>query len=291
MSQETTESKTVLDRTVTQPISLVKTVVFHTGFILAVLLIASPLILAAIMSTQTVQQVFDATFVSIGDKGIDNYIAAITEHNIAGFMFNSIIMAVILVVGKIVVSLLAALALVYYQFRFKNLLFFFILITLMFPVPVRIVPLFELMVDLNWTNTMAALTLPYLASATSVFLLRQQFRSIPASMAESAKLDGVGPIKFLLRVLVPMSKGMIAGLAVIHFVAAWNQYLWPLLVINNESQQVVQVGIKFLQSVRLSGQTDWGLIMAATILTLLIPLLVLLIARKPLLETFGVQPK
>ncbi|WP_394338276.1 MULTISPECIES: carbohydrate ABC transporter permease [unclassified Halorubrum] len=250
---------------------------------------ASPLLLAFVMSTQTVPEVYDITNVGIGSDGLANYVEVFTTYGMASYMFNSLVMSIVVTVAKIAVSLLAAVALVFYDFRFKNAIFFLILFTLMFPVPVRIVPLYEMMAALGWTNTLLALTGPYVASATAVFLLRQHFMSIPDSLVESAKVDGVGPLRFLWDVLIPMSRGMISGLSVITFIYAWNQYLWPLIVISDQNKQVVQVGMKYLQSVGNAGQTDWGLIMAGAVLTLLPPLLALIVFRGPLLETFGLS--
>nr|WP_255488434.1 ABC transporter permease subunit [Natronolimnobius sp. AArcel1] len=200
-------------------------------------------------------------------------------------------MSIIIVVGKLAISLLAALAIVYYRFPFKNLMFMLILFTLMLPVPVRFVPLFNIVTDLGWYNSMLALTIPYLASATTVFLLRQHFLSIPASIVEQAKLDGIGPLKFLIYVLIPMSKGMLAGVSVIMFIYAWNQYLWPLVIIDSQAQQVTQVGITLLQGDIQAGELQWSIVMAGAIITLIPPLLALIAFRKPLLETFGVQQK
>ncbi|OYR43624.1 glycerol-3-phosphate ABC transporter permease [Halorubrum sp. Ea1] len=261
----------------------------HLGLIGSILLMASPLLLAFVMSTQTVPEVYDITNVGIGSDGLANYVEVFTTYGMASYMFNSLVMSIVVTVAKIAVSLLAAVALVFYDFRFKNAIFFLILFTLMFPVPVRIVPLYEMMAALGWTNTLLALTGPYVASATAVFLLRQHFMSIPDSLVESAKVDGVGPLRFLWDVLIPMSRGMISGLSVITFIYAWNQYLWPLIVISDQNKQVVQVGMKYLQSVGNAGQTDWGLIMAGAVLTLLPPLLALIVFRGPLLETFGLS--
>jgi sn-glycerol 3-phosphate transport system permease protein len=263
----------------------------HAALVGSILLMASPLLLALVMSTQSIGEVYDVTFLGLGSEGLSNYVEVLTTYELARYMVNSLVMSVIIVVGKLAVSLLAAMALVYYDFRYKNAVFFFILFTLMFPVPVRIVPLFELMVDLGWANTLLALTGPYVASATAVFLLRQHFQTIPTSLVESAQLDGVGPVTFLRRVLVPMSRGMLTGLAVIEFIYAWNQYLWPLIVINDQRKQVVQVGMKYLQSVGTAGQTDWALIMAGAVLTLLPPLVVLVAFRGPLLTTLGLHQK
>jgi sn-glycerol 3-phosphate transport system permease protein len=252
----------------------------------AVVILASPILFAIVVSTQSITQIYDVTNVLPGSEAITNYRTVLVDYNMLRYIFNSFVMAVIVVIAKIALSLLAALALVYYNFRFENLVFMFILFTLMLPVPVRIVPLFELMVDMGWSNTLIGLTGPYIASATAVFLLRQHFRSLPESYAETARLDDVGPIQFLIYVLVPMSRGMITGLVVITFISTWNQYLWPLIVISDNSKQVAQVGLKFLQGAGM-GQTDWGLIMAGAVLTLIPPLCLLVLFRNQLLKTFG----
>ncbi|WP_353633857.1 carbohydrate ABC transporter permease [Halobacterium sp. NMX12-1] len=263
----------------------------HLGLVAAIALMASPLVLAVVMSTQTTTEVYQVTNLGIGSRGLSNYQAALTEHNFATYMVNSLVMSVVVVVAKVALSLLAALALVYYELPYERAVFMFILLTLLLPVPVRIVPLFQLMADLGWTNTLLALTGPYVASATAVFLFRQHFLSIPDSLVETARVDGVGPLRFLFGVLVPMSRGMIAGVCVITFIYAWNQFLWPLVAVTDKSSQVVQVGIRYIQGSAQAGLTQWGLIMAAAVLTLLPPLLVLLALHRPLLETFAIQQK
>ncbi|MDR5672189.1 ABC transporter permease subunit [Halalkaliarchaeum sp. AArc-GB] len=263
----------------------------HVGLIVSISLMALPLILAALMSTQSVAEIYDVTNLAPGSDAYGNYYRVMTDFNMWTYLINSTIMALAIVVGKVGLSLLAALALVYYDFPYKNATFMFVLFTLMLPVPVRIVPLFELMVNLDWTNTMLAITMPYLASATAVFLFRQHFMSIPASIVEAAKLDDVGGLRFLIFVLIPMSKGMIAGISVITYIYAWNQYLWPLAVISSQDQQVVQVGLKSLEGTAAAGQIEWGLIMAGAMIALVPPLVVLIVLHKPLLETFGLQQK
>jgi sn-glycerol 3-phosphate transport system permease protein len=200
-------------------------------------------------------------------------------------------MSVIIVVGKLLISLLAALVIVYYRFPYKNAVFLFVLFTLLLPVPVRFVPLYRLVVEMGWNNSFLAITVPYLASATTVFILRQHFLSIPASLVEAAKLDGVGPLEFLRSVLVPMSRGILVGVSVIMFVYAWNQYLWPLVVIDTEGQQVAQVGLNLLRGQASSGEVAWSMVMAGSVLTLIPPLALLVLFRRPLLETFTIQQK
>ncbi len=261
----------------------------HLGLVSAIGLVSTPLLLAVVMSTQSTAEVYQVTNIGIGSQGLRNYWLVITEYNFGTYMLNSLLMSIIIVVGKVSLSLLAALALVYYEFPYERAVFMFILLTLLLPVPVRIVPLFQLMVDLGWTNTLIALTGPYIASATAVFLFRQHFMSIPTSLVETARLDGVGPLRFLKDVLIPMSRGMIAGVSVITFIYAWNQFLWPLVAVTDKSQQVVQVGIRYLQGSAQAGLTQWGLIMAGAVLALIPPLVILVGLRGPLLETFDIQ--
>ncbi|MBC9988147.1 carbohydrate ABC transporter permease [Haloferax sp. AS1] len=263
----------------------------HGGIVFAILLMASPLLLAIIMSTQSTTEVYQVTNLGLGSRGLSNYSDALVNYEFSTYMLNSFVMSVVVVVGKVTLSLFAALALVYYRFPYERAVFMFILLTLLLPVPVRIVPLFQLMADLGWTNSLLALTGPYIASATAVFLFRQQFTGIPASLVEVARLDGVGPLTFLFRVLVPMSRGMIAGVCVITFIYTWNQFLWPLVVVTDKSSQVVQVGIRYLQGSAQAGLTQWGLIMAGAVLALLPPLVVLVVLHRPLLRTLTIQQK
>ena len=266
-------------------------VLIHGGLILSILLMGLPLILALIMSTQNTTEVYQVTNIGIGSEGLSNYETALGRFNFGQYIINSIIMSAIIVVGKVALSLFAALALVYYKLPYERAIFMFLLLTLLLPVPVRIVPLFDLMSRLGWGNTVMAITGPYIASATAVFLFRQHFMSIPASLVENAHLDGVGPLTFLWEVLIPMSKGMIAGVSVITFIYSWNQYLWPLIIMSDQSKQVVQVGLRFLQAASQSGLTQWGLIMAGAIIALLPPLVVLIVMHRPLLETLAIQQK
>lgn len=291
MATNTETDPTATDKSLTMTERLPDKLLMHVGIIVSIVAMAAPLVLAIIMSTQTTSEVYEVTNLGIGSQGLSNYQAVLSEYQFATYMLNSLVMSVVIVVGKVGISLLAALALVYYELPYERAIFMFILLTLLLPVPVRIVPLFQLMADLGWTNTLIALTGPYIASATAVFLFRQHFMSIPSSLVETAKMSGIGPVKFLFQVLIPMSKGMIAGVCVITYIYAWNQYLWPLVAVTDKSSQVVQVGIRYLQGSAQAGLTQWGLIMAGACIALLPPLLVLIILHRPLLKTFAIQQK
>jgi sn-glycerol 3-phosphate transport system permease protein len=263
----------------------------HVLLGVAVFVIVFPVIVAAIVSTKPQGIVTSLADRLPGRHAAANYRTALFGYAFWRFLLNSFLMSIVIVVGKLTLSVLAALAIVYYRIPYKNLVFLFILFTLMLPVPVRFVPLFQLVNDLGWGNSLLAITVPYLASATTVFILRQHFLSIPSSIVETAKIDGVGPITFLLNVLIPMSKGVLVGVSIIMFVFAWNQYLWPLVIIDSEANQVTQVGLSLLEGDVQGGQAQWSLVMAGSMLTLFPPLVLLVLFRKPLLTTFAIQEK
>lgn len=263
----------------------------HAQLAFLTFLVVFPIVVALVVSTKPQGIVTSLGDLVPGTYAVENYREALVDYNFGRFMWNSLLMSVVVVVGKLVVSLCAAMAIVYYRVPYKDFVFLFVLFTLLLPVPVRFIPLFQLMNDLGWGNSLLAITVPYLASATTVFILRQHFLSIPTSIVETAKLDGVGPVKFLLYVLVPMSRGVLVGVSIIMFVYAWNQYLWPLVIIDSEANQVAQVGLQLLQGDVQGGQLSWSLVMAGSMLTLLPPLALMIAFREPLLETFSIQQK
>ncbi|WP_123622811.1 carbohydrate ABC transporter permease [Halorubrum sp. CSM-61] len=263
----------------------------HFQLLLLVVVVVFPIAVALAVSTKQSGVVTSVVDLFPGGNAVENYREVLVDYQFGRFMWNSLAMSVVIVVGKLIISVFAAMAIVYYRVPYKDLVFLFILFTLLLPVPVRFIPLFQLMNDLGWSNTILAITVPYLASATTVFILRQHFLSIPTSIVETAKLDGVGPLKFMLFVLLPMSKGVLVGVSIIMFVYAWNQYLWPLIIIDSEANQVAQVGLQLLQGDVQGGQLSWSLVMAGSTLTLLPPLLLMIVFRKPLLETFSIQQK
>jgi sn-glycerol 3-phosphate transport system permease protein len=264
--------------------------VVHGLLAVLVLLLLFPVLVAVLVSTKESGIVTGLADLAPGGHAYENYYRALVELEFYRYMLNSLVMASVIVVGKLAVSLLAVLAIVYYRIPYKNLVFLFVLFTLLLPVPVRFVPLYRLVTGLGWNNTALAITVPYLASATTVFILRQHFLSIPASLVENAKLDGVGPLEFLWRVLIPMSRGILVGVSVIIFVYAWNQYLWPLVIVGDDLQ-VAQVGIGQLQGQAQAGDVAWALTMTGSVLTLVPPLVLLVLFRKPLLQTFSIQRK
>jgi len=260
----------------------------HLVLILVALVVASPIIFALIKSTQSTAQIstYPPSF-SVGNSAIENYTVAWERYNLGRLMGNTFAVAISVMVGKTILSLLAALALVYFDFRFKGLIFVFILVTLMMPVPVRIVPLFKFVSSLGWGNSFWALTVPFLASATGTFLFRQHFMSIPTSLVDAARVDGVGPMRFLWQILLPMSLNTVGAMAVIEFVYLWNQYLWPLIIISSNDNQMIQMGVKRLTSGGPEGMVHWGISMAGVVITMLPPLIMFILLQEQFMRGFA----
>jgi sn-glycerol 3-phosphate transport system permease protein len=190
----------------------------------------------------------------------------------------SFISAMVIALGKIAISLLSAFAIVYFRFPFRKVVFWAVFVTLMLPVEVRIGPTYEVVSQLHLLNTYAGLTVPLIASATATFLFRQFFLTVPEELAEAARIDGAGPLRFFRDVLLPLSATPIAALFVIQFIYGWNQYLWPLLVTTNEDLYPVVLGIKRL--VAGEAYTEWNVVMATAMLAMLPPALVVLLMQR-----------
>jgi sn-glycerol 3-phosphate transport system permease protein len=264
--------------------------VAHLVLIVGVALVAFPLVVTLIASTQTAQQIVQQAPMSLipGTNLIESYRTALfggqSEYGsriapVAPMMWTSLLSALTIAIGKIIISLLSAFAFVYFRFPGRTLCFWMIFVTLMLPVEVRIGPTYEVVSNLGMLNTFAGLTVPLVASATATFLFRQFFLTVPDELVEAARIDGAGPIRFFLDVLIPLSATSIAALFVIQFIYGWNQYLWPLLVTTDESRYPIVMGIKRM----ISGgdaANEWNVIMATAILAMLPPALVVLFMQK-----------
>ena len=187
-------------------------------------------------------------------------------------------MAVVIALGKIVISVLSAFAVVFFRFPFRRTAFWIIFITLMLPVEVRIIPTYAVMSDLHMINTFSGLTIPLIASATATLLFRQIFAAIPDELVEAARMDGAGPLRFLRDILMPVSAANIAALFVILFIYGWNQYLWPLLVATTPNLDTIVIGITRMISVE--GETDWCGVMATAMLALMPPVIVVVAMQR-----------
>jgi sn-glycerol 3-phosphate transport system permease protein len=258
-----------------------RTFVIHALLVSCVAVVAFPLYYAFVISTQDLQQVVQRPPRLLPSTHIlENYTEAWQKSNMGRMLFNSAVMAVTVALGKIVISMLSAFAIVYFSFRGRILCFWMIFITLMLPVPVRLMSTYEVIGTLGWLNTYQGLTIPLMASATATFLFRQFYLTIPNEMAEAAQLDGAGPLRFLWSFLLPLSWANIAALFVVLFIFGWNQYLWPLMITNTEAMRTVVIGLEGLIPRSGTELPTWNLIMAGAMMALLPPVAVIVFMQR-----------
>jgi sn-glycerol 3-phosphate transport system permease protein len=261
----------------------------HAVLLLGVLVIAFPVYLALVASTQTAEQIASSNPLSLipGDNFINTYRLALFGGKTYGgstiaagwpMMWVSLVMALVIAIGKIAISLLSAFAIVYFRFPLKNVVFWMIFITLMLPVEVRIGPTYEVISNLGMLNSYAGLTVPLIASATATFLFRQFFLTVPDELVEAARIDGAGSMRFFFDILLPLSKTSMAALFVIQFIYGWNQYLWPLMVTTSEDMYPIVLGIK--RAIFGEVYIEWNVVMATAILAMLPPALVVILMQK-----------
>ena len=263
-----------------------KEILTHIALIFVVLVVLAPVLFALAKSTQTRAEVYRfPPMLGPGSAGLLNYKIVWHQFDLGLYMKNTLIVAGIVMLFKTAFSMTAGMGLVYYDFPFKEIIFYFILFTLMMPTEIMIVALFNLVSDLGWGDSYAALTVPFLASATGVFLFRQHFSSIPSDLADAARVDGAGPMRFLWSVLIPMSWNTIAALALIQFIYMWNMYIWPLVIIRDNDRQLIQVGLRALTNQQ--DTTNWGWVMAAAIMAMIPPMLIFILLHEQFTKGFA----
>jgi len=260
----------------------------HLILIVAVIVFAFPVYFAFIGSTWDASTIGRGQMpLTPGPNLVENYTNSLTSarggriigNPVQALLWNSLMMAVAIAVGKIFISILSAYAVAFFKFPLRMFFFAMIFLTLMLPIEVRIAPTYKVMSDLGLINTFAGLTIPLMASATGTLLFRQFFLTIPDEYVEAAKIDGAGPLRFFWSIALPLSRTNIAALFVILFIYGWNQYLWPLLVTTSRDMETIVIGI-----VKMMGsgeaQTDWNIIMSSTVLALLPPVLVVVLMQQ-----------
>jgi sn-glycerol 3-phosphate transport system permease protein len=272
------------------------TVFAHAVLLAGVLVVALPIWLAFVASTEPTENVLKAPIpVWPGDHLWANY-ASVLGQGVTGsssgpvgeMLLNSLVMALGIALGKIAISILSAFAIVYFRFPLRMLAFWTIFLTLMLPVEVRILPTFAVVADLGLLNSYLGLTVPLIASATATFLFRQFFLTVPDELTEAARIDGAGPLKFFWDILLPLSRTNLAALFVILFIYGWNQYLWPLLITTDEHMYTIVMGIQRMVTAA-EAEPLWNYVMAVSMLAMLPPVVVVILMQrwfvKGLIET------
>ena len=259
----------------------------HAVLLLGLAVVLFPVYVAFVASSLPIQDILDAPMTLVpGPDLVTNYrnvlalgTAGTNGQSVAAMMLNSLVMAVAIAVGKIAISLPSAYAVTFFRFPLRRLCFWAIFVTLMLPVEVRIIPTYKIASDLGLIDTYPGLVLPLIASATATLLFRQFFLTIPDELIEAAKIDGAGPWRFLIHMVIPLSQTNIAALFVILFIYGWNQYLWPLLVTNTPAMTTIVIDIRQMIG-NGDAQTAWHLVMATALLALLPPIAVVLAMQR-----------
>lgn len=262
----------------------------HAILILGTLFMGLPVWVAFMTSTHAPETILRTGLQFLpGGQGLQTYREVLFEpggvmKSVLGvtMLKNSMILGIGFAVGKVVISMLAAYAIVYFRFRAGTFLFWIIFMTLLLPLEVRIIPSYEVVSRFGLLDTYTGLIVPLIASATGTFFFRQFFRSVPDEILEAARLDGATPVRFFIDILVPLSKTMIAAILIIMFVVGWNQYLWPLIMTTKEENYTLVIGIKQIYQVLAQGGQlpQFHKAFALTILATLPPVLVVLIFQR-----------
>ncbi len=263
-------------------------IVTHLILIFGIVLVALPIWITFVASTHDEARMLQAPLPLLpGTHFFENFTKTLFGSGLSGtetapvwrMLMNSMMMAMMISIGKIAISLLSAFAIVYFKFPFRMGFFWMIFITLMLPVEVRILPTFEVVADLGMLNSYWGLSIPLIASATATFMFRQVFLTIPDEMLESARIDGAKPMRFFFDILLPLSRTNIAALFVILFIYGWNQYLWPLLITTDTDMTTIVMSIKqMLEAAEQSPQ--WNIIMMTALLAMIPPVFVVIAMQK-----------
>ena len=257
----------------------------HIALLAIGIAISTPIVIAFFISftplkelvTRPIPQVLPDTWT------LENYGTAWNASPFGRYMFNSFVQTGIITVAQVIFSVLAGYAFAMFDFRGKTALFALVIGSLIVPFELTFIPNFLLISDLGWANSFRGLTIPFLASAFGVFMMRQFFLSLPRELYEAAKIDGATDFFYLLRVVIPLSKGAISAFTIFAFLGAWNQYLWPLVITNEETMRTAQIGIRFFL-VNQERATDWGAIMAGAVIVMVPTLIVFIVAQRQLVK-------
>ncbi|HIP94188.1 MAG TPA: sn-glycerol-3-phosphate ABC transporter permease UgpE [Leucothrix sp.] len=263
----------------------VSTAISHIVLLVGIAIVLFPIWITIVAASHDAARLLEVPLpLGLGDQFFENLKEVVgkgvgSTAPLGLMLFNSLVMALMIAIGKISVSLLSAYAIVYFDFKFRMLFFWMIFITLMLPVEVRILPTYEVVAQLGMLDTYWGLTLPLIASATATFMFRQTFLSVPDELLEAARIDGAGPMRFFFDILIPVSRTSIAAMFVILFIYGWNQYLWPLLITTDKNMVTIVMSIKTMMEA-LEELPKWHHIMMTALLAMIPPVLVVIGMQK-----------
>ncbi len=209
---------------------------------------------------------------------LEHFTAAFTQARWLLYYWNSLVVAVVSVGCSVLFGLFAGYAFAVYRFPLQNFFFLLILSTLMVPVQVTSVALYVLLARLGWVDTYLGILAPNFASAFGVFMIRQGIKAIPMDLIEAARVDGAGEVRIVLTIIAPLIKTVMATVTMILFLNSWNDFLWPVIVINSEDLRTIPVAIALFKDPY--GNIDYGPLMAATVVATAPMLIAYMLSQK-----------
>lgn len=241
-----------------------------------------PLIYAVTMSLKTPGEIYTTEFQLLpAVPQFSNYVNAFQTAPLGRFILNSFIVAIAITIGQLLSGALAAFSFEFLNSRFKEVIFALVLATMMVPGEATIVSNYLQVAGWGWLDSYHVLIIPYLTSASTIFLLRQFYKSFPFTLYEAARIDGCSNIRFVFTILLPLSKPALGATAVNAFINAWNMYMWPLMVSGSDNYRTVQIGVSMMQSV---DSQSIVLMFAGVVFCLLPSLIIFLVGQKALVK-------
>lgn len=258
---------------------------WHVFLLVAIFLTLWPIVFMLSTSFKDLNQVFESTLNPLPwPITFDNYTTVLKDFPLFTYIWNTFFIAAIVTVSKTLTSIMAAFAFVYYDFKYKESIFNGMLLTFFIPITVLIMPNYLMMAKLNLLNTPWGVALPCLVDGMGVFLMRQTMRSVPKALLEAAVLDGAKPFQVLTKVILPLIKPALLANSILFFINSWNEYFWPLLILQDKSTYTLPLALQMFISAE--GGSEWGIAMAVATLTSLPPLLLYGFCQKFIINTF-----
>lgn len=262
-----------------------KQIALHIVLILLVLITLFPIIFALSNSFKTLQESFNSVLRLVPKEfTLENYKYVFSRLPLFKIILNTFTIAFIVTTVKIFTSILAAYSFVYIDFKGKNIIYFIFLTTMFIPFTVTMIPNYLIVSRLELTDTIWGVMLPQFADVLGIFLLRQAMRTIPKSIIEVSKIDGIAEARILKDIILPLIKPSIISTAIIFFINSWNEYVWPVLIISSQDNYTLSLALQmFISS---EGGTEFPIAMAVSVITMIIPLILFLIFQRHIMSTF-----
>lgn len=259
---------------------MLKKFILHTILIFTAISMLAPFLVMILISISTGNQIsFNDINGTLQHLTLNNYVHVNNTIPIIRYFFNSLIVSIFTTLGQIIISTLAGYAFARLDFKFRNTLFFIILITMFIPPQVNIIPLFFIMRELHLVDTYAALILPGIFGGFGVFLMRQHFLSFPKELEDASIIDGCNKLQMFIKIVCPLATPAIATLGIFTFITSWNSFIWPLIITNSEAMRTLPLGLAIFKG-SYREVIVWGDLLACSVICTIPAILIFLIGKK-----------